>query len=259
MKTQEQIEIEKILDRPLPAEAIKAKDAKGLSSINSIYVTQRLNEAYGSGEWSLTDEPLGHEDYSQKTKFGSRGMWSAKVKTRLTLPNGKHYEVIATSDNDDEGNAYKGAITDCITKICSWLGIGAHIWKDQTLEQAWAEYNAKYPAQPVQNPQPKKEPSLAEAKVSAEEWCYKVLPNSHRDYRTEIRRCETVEAVKAIMVEIQAEVKMLKKADEHFSNAPAKPKSDAEKIQAAKDLYEAMQINQGVQAIVADNFSNAPV
>ena len=207
-------ELAKILCRPLPAEAIKEKNAKGLNSLNPIFITERLNEAFGYCQWALLTEELGNDEYSQKTSKGERQMWRAKVKTRITLPNGTSYECIATSDNDDEGNAYKGAITDCITKICSWLGIGAHVWKNQTLDQAWAEWHERFPAS-------KKEPTLAEAKMSATEWCYKVLPNSHRDYRTEISYCQTVEAVKAIMAEIQAEVKMLKKADEHFTNAPA--------------------------------------
>jgi Rad52/22 family double-strand break repair protein len=209
MRAQE--EIEKILSRPLPAEAIKPPNNKGLSSIKTIYVTDRLNEAFGVGCWTLNAKDMGAQMWMQKTKSGEREMYTAKMHVRITLPNGSYYECVATSQNDDEGDASKGAISDCASKIGSWLGIGAHIWRGQSQEQAWAEWNAKYPPA-------KKEPTLAEAKESATAWCYKVLPNSHRDYRTEIARAETVQTVKSIMADIKIEVDKNKEA---LSNAPA--------------------------------------
>jgi len=40
-------------------------------------------------------------------------------------------EAYGGNDNPDRGDAYKGAMTDAITKIGSFLGIGADVWKDK--------------------------------------------------------------------------------------------------------------------------------
>ena len=151
MKTQE--EIEKILSRPLPTEAIKPPNSKGLSSIKPIFVTDRLNEAFGVGCWSEHVTDMGAVAWQQQTKSGEREMYTAKVHVRITLPNGTQLECVATSQNDDEGDASKGAISDCISKIGSWLGIGAHIWRGHSLERAWADWNTKYipPAERARN------------------------------------------------------------------------------------------------------------
>ena len=46
--------------------------------------------------------------------------------------NGTYKETYGGNDNADLGDAYKGAVTDALTKIGSWLGIGAHVWKNDT-------------------------------------------------------------------------------------------------------------------------------
>jgi hypothetical protein len=54
------------------------------------------------------------------------------AKTVLEIPDyGIHYECIAGASNDDMGDAAKGATTDAITKICSYLGIGIDVFKGQ--------------------------------------------------------------------------------------------------------------------------------
>ena len=54
------------------------------------------------------------------------------VKTTLSIPEyGIEYECYGGNDNPDLGDAYKGAVTDAITKIGSWLGIGVEVWKNQ--------------------------------------------------------------------------------------------------------------------------------
>jgi hypothetical protein len=40
-------------------------------------------------------------------------------------------EAYGGNDNPDRGDAYKGAMTDAITKIGSFLGIGADVWKNK--------------------------------------------------------------------------------------------------------------------------------
>lgn len=111
--------IKAILDRPLPPEAVSPHPTKNyLSCIKSIYVTERLNEAFGVGSWSIKTEPVDVRDKM------------VVVKTTLDIAEyGIHYESYGGNDNADFGDAYKGASTDAITKIGSWLGIGADVFK----------------------------------------------------------------------------------------------------------------------------------
>lgn len=132
-------EIKAILNRPLPAEAVTPHPSKTyLSSIKSIYVTERLNEAFGVGAWQIA------------TEFIERKEKMVVVKTTLTIPEyGIHYESFGGNDNADLGDAYKGASTDAITKICSWLGIGADVFKGlQTGKKSAPRPSQPAPAQP---------------------------------------------------------------------------------------------------------------
>lgn len=113
--------------RPLPGEAIKPHPTKSyLSSIKAIYVTERLNEVFGTGVWQL------RTDIAERANNGM-----VVVKATFSVPSyGIYYECFGGNDNGGEnsknfdlGDAYKGATTDAITKIGSWLGIGADVFK----------------------------------------------------------------------------------------------------------------------------------
>lgn len=110
-----------LLTRPLPAEAVTPHPTKTyLSSIKSIYVTERLNEVFGVGAWRVETNKV-----DQLNKM-------VVVKVRLTIPAyGIDYECYGGNDNADLGDAYKGATTDALTKIASWLGIGQEVFKGE--------------------------------------------------------------------------------------------------------------------------------
>lgn len=110
-----------LLTRPLPAEAVTPHPTKTyLSSIKSIYVTERLNEVFGVGAWRVETNKV---DQSNKMVV---------VKVHLTIPAyGIDYECYGGNDNADLGDAYKGATTDALTKIASWLGIGQEVFKGE--------------------------------------------------------------------------------------------------------------------------------
>lgn len=114
--TQAQIDL---LNRPLPAEAVTPHPTKKfLSSIKSIYVTERLNDVFGVGRWRIKSEVVENHDKM------------VVVKAIFTVPSyGIEYECYGGNDNADRGDAYKGATTDALTKIGSWLGIGADVFK----------------------------------------------------------------------------------------------------------------------------------
>lgn len=119
-----------LLNKPLDAAAIGAPNNKGLSSIKAIYVTERLNEVFGVGSWQTRVELIETSKWSQSTRSGDRDMYTGLVKTTFDIPDYNiHYECIASSNNDDEGDAIKGAITDSISKIASWMNIGIDVYK----------------------------------------------------------------------------------------------------------------------------------
>lgn len=105
--------------RPLPAEAVSPHPTKKfLSSIKSIYVTERLNEVFGVGKWKVETEVVDKEGKM------------VVVKLKFSIPEyGIYYECFGGNDNSDLGDAYKGATTDAITKVASWLGIGSEVFK----------------------------------------------------------------------------------------------------------------------------------
>lgn len=114
------------LKKVLPAEAVTKHPTKTyLSSIKAIYVTERLNDVFGCGSWQIRAEKVSEND---------KGM--IVVKTTLTIPEyGVYYESFGGNDNGGEnsknfdlGDAYKGATTDGITKIGSYLGIGISVF-----------------------------------------------------------------------------------------------------------------------------------
>jgi hypothetical protein len=134
------------LNEPLPAEAVRPHPSKSfLSTINSIYVTERLNDVFGVGSWQVRSEIVENQNKMVVTK------------TIFEIPDyGIKYECFGGNDNADKGDAYKGAVTDAITKIGSWLGIGAHVWKDKKTQGG-------QPA-PKQQPKPQTQPQPQAAK-----------------------------------------------------------------------------------------------
>jgi len=134
-------EIEEILKRPLPAEAVSPHPTKTyLSSIKAIYVTERLNEAFGIGGWKLKVE----KEYLQIFEESKKNPMVV-VKTIFEVPQYEiYYESYGGNDNADLGDAYKGATTDGITKIGSYLGIGIDVFKGKsTGKQTKKDYQEK--------------------------------------------------------------------------------------------------------------------
>ena len=109
-----------ILNRDLPAAALKPLDHKpGMTAITPIYVTDRMNEAFGLGGWQFEPEVINDSDKM------------VIVRGVLTIPSiNARIVQFGGNDNRDRGDAYKGAATDALTKCCSYLGVGAHVWRN---------------------------------------------------------------------------------------------------------------------------------
>ena len=116
----QQNKITGILTTPLPKEALKQHPSKRfLTTINPIYVVERLNLAFGIGGWTFRTEVI-----ETNEKF---------VVVKGTLEVSDHNikrENYGGNDNPDRGDAYKGASTDALTKCASYLGIGAEVWRN---------------------------------------------------------------------------------------------------------------------------------
>lgn len=142
----------KKLKQPLPAEAVKPHPTKTfLSSIKAIYVVERLNEVFGIGSWNLKSEVIDN----------STAM--IVVKAILTIPEyGIELESYGGNDNGGEnsknhdlGDAYKGAVTDAFTKICSYLEIGIDVFKGKA-DTPKAQASNPVATKTVSNNQPEK-------------------------------------------------------------------------------------------------------
>jgi hypothetical protein len=116
------------LKEPLDPKAISKHPTKPyLSSIKAIYVTERFNDVFGIGKWT------------QKVRSESCDTSTGMVVVHVTfeVPElGIYYESFGGNDNGgvnsknfDLGDAYKGATTDALTKIGSYLGVGIDVFK----------------------------------------------------------------------------------------------------------------------------------
>lgn len=129
METKELTENQiKMLRAPLPQEAVSKHPTKTyLSSIKAIYVVERLNQVFGIGKWELLSEIIDNKTSMIVVKAK---LVIAEYNIRLESFGGNDNGG-ENSKNFDLGDAYKGATTDALTKICSFLEIGMSVFKGQ--------------------------------------------------------------------------------------------------------------------------------
>lgn len=123
-------EMREKLRKPLPKEAISQHPTKTyLSSIKAIYVEERLNEVFGIGSWQTEVEFI-EKTTAQKSNKNSVYPVMVVCKLKFQIPEyGIKHECFGGNDNEDLGDAYKGATTDAITKVGSYLEIGIDVFK----------------------------------------------------------------------------------------------------------------------------------
>ena len=112
-------ELKEALSKELPLEALQPIPGKPyLTSIKGVYVTERFNEVFGVGGWRV------------KVEFVERKEDAVVVKVIFEVPEKNiYYECYGGNNNKDLGDAYKGATTDALTKIGSYLGVGLEVFK----------------------------------------------------------------------------------------------------------------------------------
>lgn len=135
-------EMREKLKAPLPPEAITQHPTKTyLSSIKAIYVVERMNDVFGVGGWRYKVE-----------KVSENGGGMVVVKVIYEIPEyDVYFESFGGNDNGGEnnknfdlGDAYKGATTDALTKIGSYLEIGIDVFKGKSEGSAQAPEAPKY-------------------------------------------------------------------------------------------------------------------
>jgi hypothetical protein len=129
------------LCKKLPDWAIKDHPTKkGMSVIHPMAVIERLNEVFGIGTWHFKAEYIScdkevqevsvYKDGKKTDAKKDRVIYMSAVKGILEIPEHSiHLEQFGGSTNDDKGDALKGGATDALTKIASYLNIGAEIYK----------------------------------------------------------------------------------------------------------------------------------
>jgi hypothetical protein len=114
----------------LPEKACKKHPTKSfLTSINPMYVIERLNDVFGVGSWHVKNDVI----------LSDINQGSIVVKVTLEIPEYNIYlEQFGGNDNGgkdkkgfDLGDCFKGACTDGLTKLASYLEIGISIYQNQ--------------------------------------------------------------------------------------------------------------------------------
>lgn len=107
-----------------PTEAYSAIESKSfLTTLKAFYVTERLNDVFGMGRWSIETEVIERTaDYVlMQGEFHS-------LDYDVAVPKqfGGHN---TTGKNTEIADGYKSAFTDCQSKIASYFEIGADMFK----------------------------------------------------------------------------------------------------------------------------------
>jgi len=136
-------DLQEKLKAPMPAEAVSQHPTKKyLSSIKPAFVIERMNDVFGIGgyreiyrEISVTSKEA---EYKEREDRPARKavVFSATVHATLIVAKyGIHLENFGGSENEDAGDALKGACTDAFTKMCSHLGVGLDVYKGKADSQ----------------------------------------------------------------------------------------------------------------------------
>ncbi|SRR6266702_4853563 len=215
-------EIRDILLKPLPKSALTAAP-RGLTSIKAIFVAERLNEAFGQGRWYLTStlvERLGKDVVAHSVLHLTDYPWF-------------YGEAFGGNGNVDLGDAYKGACTDGLTKICAQqLGIGIDVYKgqgdaaaaedekktaianeaaDKAAKQAAAKAETDKARELVANP-----PDCSDCSTPIKTWTHPtnqkvydaadLIKNSEKKYGAGVHLCADCQALRAAALKAQSKV-----------------------------------------------------
>jgi len=109
-----------------PNEAYKAHPTKTfLTTLKAMFVVERLNDVFGVGRWHVTTEII-ERTTEYITLKGS--FHSLDYDTCVPDQFGGHTTV---GKNTEIADGYKSAVTDCISKLASYLEVGIDMFKGE--------------------------------------------------------------------------------------------------------------------------------
>ncbi len=107
-----------------PDEAYSAHPTKTfLTTLKAMYITERLNDVFGVGRWSISHEVV---EKTQDYVLIQGSFVSLDFEVITPSQYGGHK---TSGTNTEMADGYKSAVTDCISKIASYLEIGIDMFK----------------------------------------------------------------------------------------------------------------------------------
>ena len=172
-------EMRERLRAPLPEGSVSQHPTKKfLSSIKPIYVVERLNDVFGVGKWGI--------------KTSDNIIVDGKMvvgKSFLSIPEyGIEMEAFGGNDNADLGDAYKGMVTDALTKMTSYLEIGIDVFKGLADKPGATDDKAKPSNKYRKNSAPTDAPPADESESTQEEAPVKWLNPDNKNWGTIVNK-----------------------------------------------------------------------
>lgn len=176
------------LKKPLPNEAISQHPTKKyLSTIKAIYVVERFNDAFGLGGWRI---------HNQIERVEGAMI---VIKSVFTASDwGIRIEAYGGNDNQDLGDAYKGACTDALTKIGSYLYVGMDVYKGLGSKQQINNKVEQYEAQTTPVTSMATQPQYSKIKYMVEQL------NLDTEIKLEIRKRLNIPVTAELLTKRQA-------------------------------------------------------
>jgi len=163
------------LNLAMPAESIgKHPSMSFLSTIKSIYVTERLNDVFGVGGWDIETEVVSVDAMIHKVKGVDVEYTHVIVSGRIYFREFDLYGPVSYGGHDEKTlmavNAFKGAVTDCLSKCASMLEIGLQVFKGNPMDRTPGSKSKRLDEHaPVKKAEPKKEAVKEEVTTTAGE------------------------------------------------------------------------------------------
>lgn len=132
----------RVLSRELKPDEIQVRP-DGIVYMPGIYYTQRLNEAFGPGQWALYPVRDGHDQKNNQALYHGR-LYVKQTYIAEAIGAMKYYPG-GMSTYDD---CYEGAMTNCLARCCKKLGIGSQMWMPEFVRK-WRDKHCEYV--PVKN------------------------------------------------------------------------------------------------------------
>jgi len=150
------------LIKDFPDDAMTLDNSRGfpLTSVKAQCVVERLNQVFGYDGW----EQVGKFDQGQNgiLYFGELRVGLINCSTEGKSWNASHSGIGYAVFKANEGDSYKSAKTDCLSKCASWFGIGNEVYKGNVTPPKKQTQKQQHPAN-QNNAQPK-------AQQDGDEW-----------------------------------------------------------------------------------------